>query len=123
VYQAVNESRHVLGCSTEDRPTELFIKGHVARYTDGYSKVLLQPIQCGGAACSGDNDCGRNLTGYCSRLRYCQCYTNFTGPSCLVHAAFYDFDTSGKGEEFTSKYSSLDGIRAIQTLARPYTFG
>jgi hypothetical protein len=122
VYQAVNESRHVLGCSTEDRPTELFIRGHAARYTDDYRKAPLQPIQRGGASCSGDDDCGKNVTGFCSRLGYCQCYADFTGPSCLVHAVFYDVDTSGKEEEFTSKYSSLNGIQAIKTLARPDTF-
>lgn len=103
VYQAVNDSRHVLGCSTKDRPTELFIKGHARRYSDEHSNVPLQPILRGGASCSGDDDCGRNLTGHCSARGYCQCYENFTGPNCLAHSSFYDVDTSGNEETFTCK--------------------
>ena len=32
VYQAVNNSKQVLGCSTRKRPTDLFITGHARRY-------------------------------------------------------------------------------------------
>merc|ERR1719270_1113376 len=44
VYQAVNESKHLLGCSPEARPTESFIKGHKKRYMEDGQKNPLLPV-------------------------------------------------------------------------------
>jgi len=98
VYQAVDESKHILGCSPEHRPTELFIKGHADRYSNEGSSVPLQPIQRGGASCEDDKNCGN---GQCSDRGYCQCYQGFTGPRCRAHDGFYDVDTSKKEKPFT----------------------
>lgn len=105
VYQAVNEEKHVLGCSPEHRPTELFIKGHGKRYMDEGQKRPLQPIQRGGGACTKDSECGRRHdTGTCSSGGYCVCLANFTGPNCLAHDGYYDFDTSTQMKKFSRKY-------------------
>lgn len=107
VYQAVNESKHVLGCSPADRPTELFIKGHAERYTDQGNRVPLQSVQCGGAVCTHDANCSSRVNGRCSNRGVCQCYEGNTGPNCLAHAGYYDVDTSKKEEPFTSEFFVL----------------
>lgn len=100
VYQAVNESKHELGCSTERRPTDLFIKGHQKRYTAKGDKRPLLPVQNGGASCENDADCGGAQKGECSHHGSCLCNQNFTGPRCLAHFGLYDFESSTKGTEF-----------------------
>ena len=58
VYQAVNEEKHLLGCSPKSRPTELFIKGHPKRYMTEGEKRPLEPIRQGGAPCTKNSECG-----------------------------------------------------------------
>lgn len=94
VYQAVNESSHILGCSPEHRPTALFIEGHRKRYTTEGQSRPLEPIKKGGARCSNVSDCGGSTRGECSSSGVCQCHKKSTGPSCLAHAGFYDVDSS-----------------------------
>jgi hypothetical protein len=104
VYQAVNESRHILGCSPERRPTAQFIEGHFKRYTTEGDKYLLRNIQNGGGECQKDSDCGRfDAMGSCASSGQCVCAPNFTGPHCLAHAGFYDVDTSKHEEPFSCK--------------------
>ena len=86
VYQAVNESKHTLGCSPETRPTELFIKGHKKRYMEPGDKEPLMSVNRGGAFCSDDHECGN---GSCED-GYCECNEGSTGPACLAHDGFYD---------------------------------
>jgi beta-glucan synthesis-associated protein KRE6 len=91
VFQAVDDERHILGCSPEKRPTELFIKGHEKRYmTDGQRRPL-EPVRRGGGSCTKSSDCGKH-TGSCSSSGVCVCFANFTGPQCLAHEGYYDFD-------------------------------
>ncbi|KAI2498624.1 Beta-glucan synthesis-associated protein (SKN1) [Fragilaria crotonensis] len=92
VYQAVNDSKQVLGCSTRKRPTDLFIKGHARRYMAEGDTMPLQPVRRGGGTCSDDNDCGGPNKGTCTEKKHCECLEEFTGPSCLAHAGFYDHE-------------------------------
>lgn len=106
VYQAVNESRHVLGCSPEHRPSAKFIQGHTKRYVDEGQTVPLQPVRAGGGKCKSDKDCagksGRN--GVCTS-GLCKCNRSWTGPQCRTHSAFYDVVTDAPIPEFTSKFN------------------
>jgi len=101
-YQAKDESRHVLGCSTEDRPTAQFIQGHAKDYsnTEVGQKVPLLPVQRGGGLCAKDSDCGSPHNGRCSLDRRCVCTEDFTGPRCLSHAGFDDNPPPEEGLEF-----------------------
>jgi hypothetical protein len=94
VYQAVNESKHILGCSPESRPTAQFIEGHLKRYMSEDQTRPLQPIRNGGGPCFGHKDCGGTTRGECSSSNECVCLEGWTGPNCVAHAAFYDVDTS-----------------------------
>ena len=93
VYQAVNESNHVLGCSPVAKPTEAYIVGHADRFMTEGQKRPLQPIRRGGGSCSSDKHCGGKEKGSCSTRRTCDCQKNWTGPNCLAHAGFFDVDT------------------------------
>mmetsp|Transcript_15488 Transcript_15488/g.25832 ORF Transcript_15488/g.25832 Transcript_15488/m.25832 type:complete len:432 (+) Transcript_15488:748-2043(+) len=88
VYQAVDEPKHQLGCSTKTRPTDTFIKGHAERYMTEGQKRPLEPVGRGGAVCSVHTDCGSSV---CTDGR-CSCKEGFTGPSCLAHDGFYDIE-------------------------------
>jgi len=89
VYQAVNESRHFLGCSPEHRPTERFIKGHAEKFMVDGEKQPLKPIQHGGAYCQSDSDCGGEDMGSCDPKNKCECTDIATGPACLAQMSFY----------------------------------
>jgi hypothetical protein len=106
VFQAVNETKHVLGCSPEKRPTELFIKGHAERYKENDQRRPLEPVRKGGEVCVKHKDCGGTDMGYCSHAGFCVCQDGFTGPTCLAHDASYD-DESLSTPVFNvqSKYS------------------
>jgi beta-glucan synthesis-associated protein KRE6 len=113
VYQAVNEERHILGCSPKHRPTELFIKGHPKRYMAEGQKRPLEPIQRGGGPCSKHSECGKHSDmGLCSSGGVCVCMVNFTGPYCLAHDGYFDFDTRSERKPFSCKYGKLDDIIA-----------
>jgi hypothetical protein len=102
VYQAVNESKHILGCSPESRPTALFIEGHAKRFMAEGEKHVLHPIQRGGGSCKNDGDCGKtDGMGSCSPSSTCICSDFYTGPNCLAHAGFYDVDTSKPVPKFS----------------------
>ena len=90
-YQAKNESKHNLGCSTKDRPTDRFIQGHKKDYmnTEEGQKEPLLPVQRGGAPCVKDSQCGSPMKGHCSANK-CVCTDDFTGPRCLSHFGFDD---------------------------------
>lgn len=90
VYQAVNETKHTLGCSPEKRPTATFIKGHAKRYMEQGDKRPLEPVAKGGTVCVEDADCGGDANGQCSPRGFCICNSGKTGPTCLAHAAFYE---------------------------------
>ena len=103
VYQAVDDERHVLGCSPKHRPTDLFIKGHPKRYMSDGQKRPLEPVQHGGAACTKHSECGgkRANMGVCSSAGLCVCMANYTGPRCLAHDGYFDFDTSRERKPFS----------------------
>eukprot|EP00934_Nitzschia_sp_Nitz4_P002925 Nitzschia sp. Nitz4//scaffold114_size70088//17202//19510//NITZ4_005972-RA/size70088-snap-gene-0.11-mRNA-1//-1//CDS//3329533408//2915//frame0 len=96
VYQAKNEKKHILGCSPVDRPTELFIEGHQKRYMDSGDRSPLQPVVTGGAPCQRNSQCGGIGKGSCSERGFCVCGMNFTGPTCLAHAGFYENESRSK---------------------------
>ncbi len=89
VYQAVHEPKHQLGCSTKERPTALFIKGHEKRYMEDDDKVPLQPISRGGAKCNSNNDCGGSRRGHCLQ-GICVCEDEYAGSSCLSSFGYDD---------------------------------
>lgn len=107
VYQAKNEPKHTLGCSPEKKPTELFIKGHEKRYMEAGDKRPLDPVRQGGAFCTANSECGGGgVHGHCSDRGFCVCSKNFTGPSCLAHAGFYDHQShSDTSIELGCKYT------------------
>ena len=94
VWQAKNESKHVLGCSTEDRPTAHFIEGNKKNFMETGDKEPLKQIQNGGGFCHKDSQCGGTERGKCSpvgrSMSKCVCNDGFTGPMCLAHKGFYD---------------------------------
>eukprot|EP00571_Detonula_confervacea_P000458 CAMPEP_0172315672 /NCGR_PEP_ID=MMETSP1058-20130122/25938_1 /TAXON_ID=83371 /ORGANISM="Detonula confervacea, Strain CCMP 353" /LENGTH=630 /DNA_ID=CAMNT_0013029803 /DNA_START=124 /DNA_END=2016 /DNA_ORIENTATION=+ len=92
VYQAKNDPKHILGCSTKDRPSANYITGHKKDYADkaGGHKEPLQPIQRGGGYCKQNSDCGYPTKGSCSESKRCVCEDDFTGPMCLSHAGVDD---------------------------------
>lgn len=104
VYQAVNDSKHMLGCSPEHRPTATFIKGNAKNFMDeGQKGQPLQAIQRGGGACASFKDCGGIMSGTCLSIGACKCKDGWSGPNCLAHAGFYDIDTSKPAPEFSRK--------------------
>lgn len=94
VYQAIDESKHILGCSPEERPSRTFIEGHIERYKSENQKRPLEPVSNGGAICSNDKDCGGSHRGLCGTQGVCICSIDYTGPRCLAHNGTYDVDTS-----------------------------
>jgi len=94
VYQAVDEPKHILGCSPPDRPTELFIQGHKERFMEEGDKRPLEPVSKGGAVCTNSTDCGGEEMGFCNFRMVCECFEGFTGPTCLAYDGFYDFEVS-----------------------------
>lgn len=90
VWQAVDDPRHQLGCSTKDRPTQLFIEGHKERYMEDDQTEPLQPLKIGGATCTSDLECGGEIHGFCSAEGVCVCNDGFAGSSCLSHLGFDD---------------------------------
>lgn len=113
VYQAVNDSKHILGCSPEHRPTEKWIEGHAKRYMEEGDRTPLRPLQTGGMPCQKDRDCGGKIHGICSSGK-CACQEGYTGPSCLAHAGVYDEDTSVQPAPFFCKLSCFDSL--LQTF-------
>ena len=90
VYQAVDEPKHLLGCSPPQKPTDLFIQGHASRYMDNGQRRPLEPIAWGGGSCSNSNMCGGKGRGVCSSNGRCVCEKHATGPHCLAHFGFDD---------------------------------
>jgi hypothetical protein len=95
VWQAVNETKHQLGCSTKDRPTEKFILAHEDRYKEKYQKTPLKEIVRGGAPCTSSLDCGGDLHGICTEKGVCECTDTYSGSKCLSHYGFNDEDYGG----------------------------
>jgi beta-glucan synthesis-associated protein KRE6 len=102
VYQAANDTNHILGCSPVDRPTEIFIEGHLKRYMAEGQTRPLQPVVSGGGACSSNLHCGGQTNGVCASGN-CACNNAWTGPHCLSHAGFYDVDTNAPIPKFSCK--------------------
>jgi hypothetical protein len=105
VYQAVNESKHILGCSPESRPTATYIEGHAENFMTEGQKRPLQPVQTGGAACDSSKGCGGIKRGKCSSSGSCSCNEGWSGPRCLAHAAYYDVDSSKPIPIFYRKFT------------------
>lgn len=103
VYQAANETKHILGCSPASRPTAQFIEGHAKRYMEQGQSRPLQSVRTGGGVCSSHRDCGGPERGGCSTSNVCVCLAGWTGPNCLAHAGFYDVDTSAPVPSFSCK--------------------
>jgi len=113
VYQAVDDSKHILGCSPESRPTAKFIAGHQKRFMVEGDRQPLLDVQSGGGTCVKGKDCGGRERGQCES-GYCVCSSNTTGPFCLSHFGFYDHDTSKPTLPFSCKYHTpSDGILTI----------
>ena len=115
VFQAVNESKHVLGCSPEKKPTARYIRGHKKNYIseiDGQKEPLLA-VQRGGAYCMNSSDCGNN--GECSNNK-CTCYDEFTGPGCLSPDGFDDNAPPPEKIEFSQMVISPSMISLVASF-------
>ena len=102
VYQAKNEPKHFLGCSPPHRPTDKWIKGHADRFMTEGQKEPLKRVEVGGAPCTSHADCGGQKRGICNSRQLCHCKEGWTGPHCLAHHGFYDFELN------TTSTDSLD---------------
>lgn len=92
VYQAMDDDKHILGCSPEHRPTAKFIAGHAHEYMAEGDRRPLEKIQQGGGLCTKNKDCGKNdKMGTCLSSGLCTCGPLYTGPNCLAHAGANDF--------------------------------
>mmetsp|Transcript_14406 Transcript_14406/g.31573 ORF Transcript_14406/g.31573 Transcript_14406/m.31573 type:complete len:421 (+) Transcript_14406:948-2210(+) len=99
IYQAVNDTKHKLGCSTSTHPSDVFIEAHKKRYIDPFSgdKEPLKVVETGGMACTDNKDCGGELNrGICDTENSCQCFTGYTGPSCLANVGYNDIPNKRK---------------------------
>ena len=117
VYQAVNESKHLLGCSTEQRPTARFIKGHKKDFInefDGQKEPLLL-VQRGGAYCQENADCGGPEKGECSSNR-CSCMDGYTGPKCLSPDGFDDNPPPPEDFEFSQMALSSSMVSMLSVF-------
>jgi hypothetical protein len=108
VWQAVGDSGHQIGCSTESRPTELFIKAHRKRYKREEDSEPLQPLRVGGRKCTSAADCGGPERGSCSAGR-CKCLPGFVSSNCLAYDGFDDvsFESVDNNLPGKSLYHSL----------------
>mmetsp|Transcript_9159 Transcript_9159/g.25334 ORF Transcript_9159/g.25334 Transcript_9159/m.25334 type:complete len:535 (+) Transcript_9159:86-1690(+) len=100
VYQAANDPKHSVGCSTKDRPSDLFIQGHAKRYMEGNQRRPLEPVSHGGGSCKNSSMCGGRDRGMCNSNGVCVCRKDATGPHCLAHFGANDIDETEKVEEF-----------------------
>lgn len=57
VYQSPAVPGQKVGCSTPERPTSKFIKGHMDRYKQATDDIPLQPLVRGGGACVSNAQC------------------------------------------------------------------
>lgn len=123
VWQAKNEPKHQLGCSTKDRPSELFIKGHKERYTENGQKEPLQPVRIGGATCSSDLECGGIDHGSCGSNGSCICVQGFAGSSCLSHFGFDDDPYTENANTLEGMfYFSINILFSFEILAHHFSF-
>lgn len=104
VWQAKDEPKHVLGCSTPDRPTDLWIKGHAERYKQEGQRRPLEDIKRGGAACTKTKQCGGPQRGLCTEKQVCKCKDGWTGPACLAHDGFNDFENPSRATGIKCKF-------------------
>lgn len=112
VWQAKNEPKHQLSCSTQDRPTELFIKGHRKRYMDDGDTEPLHSIRYGGGSCSSLLECGGEKRGICNTDGVCECHEGYAGSTCLSHFGFDDF-------KYSMDDNIIKGMCMVYFFARP----
>lgn len=104
VWQAKNDSKHILGCSPEHRPTEQFIAGHMKTYMTEDQTRPLEPIRQGGGPCTIDSDCGSKPTmGFCSPSNVCVCEAEYVGPNCKTSNGYYENSTKRYRISFSRK--------------------
>lgn len=108
VWQAMGDDKHQSGCSTKDRPTDLFIKAHKKRYTKNGDKEPLMDIHYGGARCDSSLECGGLIHGICSSNGICSCNKGFAGSNCLAYDGFDD-----------NPYKSIDNSLPVSMLLLP----
>lgn len=109
VWQAIDEPKHRLGCSTKERPTDLFIQGHKERYMEEDDKEMLKEIRFGGGECAADSDCGGGMNGFCTKQGVCECDKGYAGSFC--HSS-YGFDDN----PYSELDNSLEGETSYVTF-------
>jgi Beta-glucan synthesis-associated protein SKN1/KRE6/Sbg1 len=92
VYQAEHDPKHHLGCSPPTRPTKEWIEhpDHIDWFKSSPDQELpLKVVVVGGASCLSDDQCGNGVCLFPESTQegFCQCPSDWTGPTCLAHAA------------------------------------
>ena len=106
VWQAIGDPTHEVGCSTENRPTDLFIKAHKKRFKRDEDREPLLPLRVGGSKCVSDSECGGIAHGSCSAGR-CKCLPSFVSSNCLAHEGFDDIKFESIDNYLPGMYSSI----------------
>jgi len=97
VYQNKNDPKQKVGCSTPERPTSQYIKGHPEMYKKANDEKPLKQIKNGGGPCSpkakgiSAEACGGPMRGICTTSG-CKCKEGFNGPACQSQAGFDDIN-------------------------------
>mmetsp|Transcript_22474 Transcript_22474/g.21600 ORF Transcript_22474/g.21600 Transcript_22474/m.21600 type:complete len:640 (-) Transcript_22474:185-2104(-) len=97
VYQNKKDPKQLVGCSTPERPTSQFIKGHPELFKEEKDVQPLKAIKRGGGTCKlgatgvSSEACGGGEKGICT-TDGCLCNKGFTGPTCVAPDGFNDID-------------------------------
>eukprot|EP00555_Chaetoceros_dichaeta_P009161 CAMPEP_0198258190 /NCGR_PEP_ID=MMETSP1447-20131203/7686_1 /TAXON_ID=420782 /ORGANISM="Chaetoceros dichaeta, Strain CCMP1751" /LENGTH=650 /DNA_ID=CAMNT_0043945261 /DNA_START=62 /DNA_END=2014 /DNA_ORIENTATION=+ len=122
VYQNPNNPKQKVGCSTPERPTKRYIKGHEEFYKTENDQKPLKGIVAGGGTCRKvtnilSKSCGGPTRGTCSSRHVCECKAGWVGPQCLAHDGFdpvqYDKPDDFQDLEFTGPYMFVQAIALL----------
>ena len=94
VYQNPMKEEQKVGCSTPERPTRRYIKGHEKLYKTDTDERPLKPVQVGRGMCDplatdiSPQSCGGGQRGRCTKGKVCECRKGWVGPHCLASEGY-----------------------------------